>query len=164
MFLSNFENNDIKHPLQRTQQKLNTNKLPDIRTPNKLYADFRKFTTKYDEPKNIYTDHNFDGVKIISRISFSSLNNTENDPKKSLDTTKTTFYLAQAAPLRTIDLTYKQRENAHANTHATPSTIASTTITTTTTTTTTTSTPTIDTDTTIATSTTTKQPFLIRIY
>lgn len=153
MFLSNFENNDIKHAHQRTNQKPHAhNKLPDIQQTNKLFTDFTKFTTKYDAPKNIYADHNFDGVKIISRFSISSLNNTVNDGKKSLDTTETTFYLAQAAPLRTIDLTYKQRENH--NNHATSSTIASTTITTTTPTTTTITT----------TTTTTKKPFLIQIY
>lgn len=153
LFLSNFENNDIKQAHQWTNAKRNSNRLPDTRSSHKLFADFSKFTTKYDAPKTTYTDHNFDGVKIISRFSISSLNSTEKDTK-SLDTTKTTFYLAQAAPFRTIDLTYKQRE--HHNKFATPTTIAPTATSITTTTT--------DTTTATSTSTTTTKPFLIQIY
>lgn len=164
LYLSNFENFDIKRLTQRTNdnlQKRNSNaKLPDMRNYNKLLADFSKLAT-LDETKNIYDDHNLDGVKIISRFSISSLNDTVKDTK-SVDTTKTIFYVAQAEPLRTIDITYKLRDN-NRNKIATapPPPPSPTTTTATTTTTTTTATPVTTTTTTIS---TTKQPFLIQIY
>lgn len=130
-----------------------------MRNYNKLLADFSKLAT-LDETKNIYDDHNLDGVKIISRFSFSSLNDTAKDTK-SLDTTKTIFYVAQAEPLRTIDITYKQRDNRNKIATAAPTT--TTTRTTTTTPATTTSTTTTTT-TTLSTTSHTKQPFLIQIY
>lgn len=167
LYLSNFENLDLKRLTQRTNdnlQKRNSNaKLPDMRNYNKLLADFSKLAT-LDETKNIYDDHKFDGVKIISRFSISSLNDTAKDAK-TLDTTKTVFYVAQAEPLRTIDITYKQRDNRNRVATAAPSPPPppTTTVVTTRTPTTTTTTPatTITTPTTIS---TTKKPFLIQIF
>lgn len=165
LYLSNFENIDLKRLTQRThdnlQPKRNSNaKLPDMRNYNKLLADFSKLAT-LDETKNIYDDHKFDGVKIISRFSISSLNDTAKDTK-SLDTTKTIFYVAQAEPLRTIDITYKQRDNRNRIVTAPPP--ATTTVVTTRTTTPATTTTTTPTPATPTTTATTKKPFLIQIY
>lgn len=60
-----------------------------MRNYNKILADYSKLAT-HDETKHIYKDYNFDGVKIISRFSISSLNDTSRDTNLFKRATKTT--------------------------------------------------------------------------
>lgn len=110
LYLSNFENNDLKQATYRTSEwsrlpvkKRNSNHLPDTSNYNKLLVDYSKLAT-YDETKH-YNDYNFNGVKIISRFSISSLNDTsipiQTNAKPFQTTTATTKTITTTKPTST---------------------------------------------------------------
>lgn len=93
MYLSRFDPHRINENAPSNVRKRTIENFPDMRNYNKILADYSKLAT-YDETKHIYKDYNFDGVKIISRFSISSLNDTSRDtntfrtPTKRTTTTK----------------------------------------------------------------------------
>lgn len=153
LYLSKFERNHLNTDYRTKEspelpvrkRTIHSNNFPDTRNYNKLLVDYSKLAT-HDETKDIYKDYNFNGVKIISRFSFSSLNDTSKDTN-SLRTTTTTTTTAKPSTSTSRDsiILINSASNIQLTklniTHVQPETSTKTTIT-----------------------KTTKEPFLIRVY
>lgn len=153
LYLSKFERNHLNTDYRTKEspelpvrkRTIHSNNFPDMRNYNKLLVDYSKLAT-HDETKDIYKDYNFNGVKIISRFSFSSLNDTSKDTNL-LRTTTTTTTTAKPSTSTSRDsiILINSASNIQLTklntTHVQPETSTKTTIT-----------------------KTTKEPFLIRVY
>lgn len=153
LYLSKFERNHLNTDYRTKEspelpvrkRTIHSNNFPDMRNYNKLLVDYSKLAT-HDETKDIYKDYNFNGVKIISRFSFSSLNDTSKDTNL-LKTTTTTTTTAKPSTSTSRDsiILINSASNIQLTklntTHVQPETSTKTTIT-----------------------KTTNEPFLIRVY
>lgn len=155
LYLSKFERNHLNTDYRTKEspelpvrkRTIHSNNFPDMRNYNKLLVDYSKLAT-HDETKDIYKDYNFNGVKIISRFSFSSLNDTSKDTnllKTTTTTTTTTTAKPSTSTSRDSIILINSASNIQLTklntTHVQPETSTKTTIT-----------------------KTTKEPFLIRVY